>query len=55
MKGEAKERWMELCEQAANEKDSAKLLTLVTEINKLLDEKSRRINKKDAPFEPPSN
>jgi hypothetical protein len=55
MKGEAKERWMELCEQAANEQDSAKLLALVAEINKLLEEKSRRINKKNVPFEPPSN
>ena len=48
MKGEAKERWMELCEQAANETDSAKLLKLITEINRLLDEKSRRIERKDA-------
>jgi hypothetical protein len=55
MKGEAKERWMELCEQAPNEKDSAILLTLVSEINQLLDEKSRRINKKGAPFKPSSN
>jgi hypothetical protein len=43
MKGEKRERWMELCEQAANEQDSAKLLKLITEINRLLDEKSRRI------------
>jgi hypothetical protein len=55
MKGKAKERWMELCEQAANEMDSAKLLTLVAEINRLLEEKSRRIKKRDALFEPPSN
>jgi hypothetical protein len=55
MKGEVKERWMELCEQAANEQDSAKLLALVAEINKLLEEKSRRINKKDAPSETPSS
>jgi hypothetical protein len=54
MKGDAKERWMELCEQAANEKDSAQLLKLVAEINKLLEEKSRQINKKDAPFAPSS-
>jgi hypothetical protein len=43
MKGEQKERWMELCEEAANETDSAKLLKLITEINRLLDEKSKRI------------
>jgi hypothetical protein len=55
MKGEAKERWMELCEQAATEQDSAKLLALVAEINKLLEEKRRRISKKDDPSESPSN
>jgi hypothetical protein len=48
MQGEKKERWMELCEQAANEQDSAKLLKLVTEINRLLDEKSKRIAGKES-------
>jgi hypothetical protein len=48
MKGKEKERWMELCEQAANEQDSAKLLKLITEINRLLDEKSQRIEHKDS-------
>jgi hypothetical protein len=48
MKGEQKERWMELCEQAANETDSVKLLKLITEINRLLDEKSRRIEHKQS-------
>jgi hypothetical protein len=43
MLDQAKERWMELCEQAAKEKDSAKLSALVTEINRLLDEKTRRL------------
>ena len=46
MKGTEKERWMVLCEQAANETDSAKLLKLITEINRLLDEKSKRIEHK---------
>jgi hypothetical protein len=32
---------MELCELAAKEKDSAKLLTLVQEINRLLAEKDK--------------
>jgi hypothetical protein len=31
-----KERWMELCEQAAVEQDPKKLLELTTEINLLL-------------------
>jgi hypothetical protein len=33
------ERLRELCEQAANEKNSAKLLALVVEINQLFEEK----------------
>ena len=37
-----------LREQAANEQDSAKLLKLITEINRLLDEKSQRIEHKDS-------
>jgi hypothetical protein len=39
MEGNAKARWIELCEQAANEQDSAKLLRLIREIDKLLREK----------------
>jgi hypothetical protein len=46
VKGEAKERWMELCEQAANEQDSQKLLELTKEIDRLLAEKEARL--KDA-------
>jgi hypothetical protein len=43
------ERWMKLCEQAANEQDPAKLLALVTEINRLFDEiDSRREKAKHA-------
>jgi hypothetical protein len=43
MKGEKKERWMELCERAANEQDGAKLHELVLEIDRLLKEKEDRI------------
>jgi len=43
MKGEQKERWMELCEQAANEQDSQKLLELTKEIDRLLAEKEKRL------------
>ncbi len=35
------ERWMELCEQAAKEKDPKKLTELTTEICRLLDEKKK--------------
>jgi hypothetical protein len=34
------ERWRILCEQAANEKDPAKLLALVQEINRILEAKA---------------
>jgi hypothetical protein len=45
MKGPVKERWLELCEQAAVEQDTTRLLLLVREINALLDEKQRRLDK----------
>ena len=45
MQGEKKERWEELCQQAANEQDPQKLLKLVQEINRLLAEKRDRLNK----------
>jgi hypothetical protein len=43
MKGEKRERWMELCAQAAEEQDGIKLLELVKQINDLLEEKERRL------------
>jgi hypothetical protein len=48
-----KERWQELCELAAVEQDSEKLLALVQEINRLLDEKRNRLlNKPSGATEP---
>ena len=44
MKGETKELWYQLCEQAAVEQDSAKLFELVKQINCLLEQKHQRIN-----------
>jgi hypothetical protein len=38
MRGEGEERWVELCEQAVVEQDPRKVLALVTEINRLLEE-----------------
>ena len=46
MIGQNKERWLELCEQAAVEQDPKRLIELVTEINRLLDEKRRRLQRK---------
>jgi hypothetical protein len=43
MQGKTKERWIELCEQAAVEQDREKLLELVAEINRLLTEKDERL------------
>lgn len=43
MKGELRERWMRLCEQAAIEQDAERLMDLVSEINRLLEEKERRL------------
>lgn len=50
MQGPAKERWKELCELAAKEQDPARLKALVQEINRLLEEKYRRLTgKSDEP------
>ncbi len=43
MKGEKKEIWMHLCEQAAVEQDPDKLMDLIKQINQLLEEKERRL------------
>jgi hypothetical protein len=38
-----KESWMELCELAAQEKDPAKLMALIGEIDRLLESKEQRL------------
>jgi hypothetical protein len=38
-----KEQWHKLCERAAYEQDPDKLLELVSEINRLLEEKEQRL------------
>jgi hypothetical protein len=43
MKGKAKESWMYFCEQAAVEQDPEKLIQLVNEINRMLEEKENRL------------
>jgi hypothetical protein len=48
---ESEKKWMELCELAATEKDSAKL-TLVQEINRLLAERDKSAPA-SSPFPPP--
>jgi hypothetical protein len=43
LKGEKREIWMHLCEQAAVEQDPDKLMDLIKEINRLLEEKELRL------------
>jgi hypothetical protein len=43
MQDEKAERWAQLCAQAAVEQDPTKLIRLITEINKLLEEKEQRL------------
>ena len=43
MHAKAKERWLELCEHAAVEQDRDKLLGLMREISRLLEEKENRL------------
>lgn len=43
MQGEYAERWRTLCERAVAEQDSQKLMELVKEIVRLLDEKNERL------------
>jgi len=46
MFGKTKERWLELCELAANEQDSVKLKLLVEDILRLLKEKDDHLKGK---------
>ena len=43
MRDKAKERWLELCEQAAVEQNHDKLMQLIAEIDRLLTEKKQRL------------
>jgi hypothetical protein len=51
MKGETRERWIQLCELAAKEQDGAKLLELVKQINDLLEHKELRLKRQRAAAE----
>ena len=47
MQGEVKvkEDWMQLCEQVAIEQDTERLIELVRELNRMLDEKELRLKR----------
>jgi hypothetical protein len=46
MEGAVNQRWLEFCELAAKEQDPKKLLLLVEEINRVLEEKEQRFKAK---------
>lgn len=43
MRGEQRERWEELCRLAADERDPDRLMELIGEINRLLEQKEQRL------------
>ena len=43
MQGQQKERWKELCELVAQEQNPERLMELVAEINRLLEQKEQRL------------
>jgi hypothetical protein len=49
MKGEKLEQWKQLCELAAIEQDPKRLIALVREINRLLEEKEQRLKHSQQP------
>jgi len=51
MDGEKRESWMELCAEAADEKDPQKLMKLIAEITRLLQEKHARLDEGTVPRE----
>jgi hypothetical protein len=46
MEAKTREDWMYFCEQAAVEQDPEKLLQLVKEINRMLEEKENRLRRR---------
>jgi hypothetical protein len=48
MQGKTRERWQELCKQAANEQNPTKMLEIVEEINRLLAVKYDRLSHQDS-------
>ena len=45
---ENREKWVELCAQAANEQDSQKLMALIKQITTLLDAKQGMLSERDS-------
>jgi hypothetical protein len=55
VQGKAKEEWMRLCEKATVEKDSEKLMKLVAQITRMLDEKEQRLKRTSSDIESSSS
>jgi hypothetical protein len=51
---ENKEKWMKLCEEAADEQDPEKLVALILQINVLLEAKEWRLKGKTPNVRPPT-
>lgn len=49
---ENREKWRELCEQAAKEQDPEKLMELIAQINQLLEAKERRLKSNPSGTDP---
>jgi hypothetical protein len=45
MQGKAKEAWLQLCEQVAVEQDTDRMIELVRELNRILEEKEQRLER----------
>jgi hypothetical protein len=43
MQGENEERWTRLCREAINERDPAKLMQIMEQINRMLEDKEQRL------------
>ena len=48
LKGKNKQKWEQLCVQAAVEQDSARLMKLIHEITRMLDEKEQRLQREQS-------
>ncbi len=48
MQGKVKEDWILLCEQVAIEQDPERMIVLVRELNRMLEEKEKRLERERA-------
>ena len=48
MQGKVKEEWIQLCEKIAIEQDTDRMITLVRELNRMLEEKEKRLERERA-------